>query len=285
MKSIEDIILDRDQRGISEVRKLVPSNFCERSSNLILKNPGKILITTGFYILSAGAAETDGPPGAIAIGNGLEKLGYQVTYVTDRYAHDLMINCKSESSKVIEFPIASIADSKTYAANLLDSENPSVLLSIERCAASDDEIYRNMRNADISDHTARIDLMFPMHEQTVGIGDGGNEIGMGNIRQGVLESQTLVTYPAVATVNELIISSVSNWGGYGLLAALSIQTNKNLLPSPEEDNETIIKMVDMGAVDGFSGEQTYKVDGFELEGNSLALRELHSLVDEALGKQ
>jgi len=38
-------------------------------------------------------------------------------------------------------------------------------------------------------------------------------------------------------------------------------------------------------VDGFSGEQTYKVDGFDLEGNSLALRELHSLVDEALGKQ
>ena len=86
-----------------------------------------------------------------------------------------------------------------------------------------------MRNADISDHTARIDLMFPMHEQTVGIGDGGNEIGMGNIRQGVLESQTLVTYPAVATVNELIISSVSNWGGYGLLAALSIQTKDALL--------------------------------------------------------
>lgn len=285
MTSIEDIILDRDQRGISEIRRLLPANFCERSSNLILENPGKILITTGFYILSAGAAETDGPPGAIAIGNGLEQLGYQVVYVTDRYAHNMMINCKSENSKVIEFPIASIADSQAYAENLLNTEKPSVLLSIERCAASDDEIYRNMRNADISDHTARIDLMFNMHEQTVGIGDGGNEIGMGNIRKGVSESQTLVTYPAATTVKELIISSVSNWGGYGLLAALSIQTNKNLLPSLEEDSSIIIKIVDMGAVDGFSGEQTYKVDGFDLKENELALRALHSLVDRVIEKQ
>ena len=40
---------------------------------------------TGFYILAAEAAETDGPPGAIVIGNALQSIGYEVVYVTDRY--------------------------------------------------------------------------------------------------------------------------------------------------------------------------------------------------------
>ena len=82
MNTIEDIILDHDKRGISELRNLVPQDFCKRSSDLILENPGKVFITTGFYILTAGAAETDGPPGAIAIGNALEKLGYEIVYIT-----------------------------------------------------------------------------------------------------------------------------------------------------------------------------------------------------------
>ena len=38
-----------------------------------------------------------------------------------------------------------------------------------------------MRNQDISDNTAKIDCLFGLHHKTIGIGDGGNEIGMGNI--------------------------------------------------------------------------------------------------------
>ena len=68
--TIEDLILSNDQRGISELRDLVPADYCTRAAKLVLDNTGTVLITTGFYILSAGAPETDGPPGAIAIGVG-----------------------------------------------------------------------------------------------------------------------------------------------------------------------------------------------------------------------
>ena len=93
------------------------------------------------------------------------------------------------------------------------------------------------------------------------------------------KSETLVSYPAVSKVSELIIASVSNWGGYGLLAALSIATGKNILPTVDEDTERISNMVDLGAVDGFSGEQINKVDGFNLTENAALLEKLHRLVE------
>jgi len=277
--TIEDIILSNDQRGISELRDLVPADYCTRAAELILANTGTILITTGFYILSAGAAETDGPPGAIAIGVGLERLGYKVKYVADEHSSNLLRPYVAESSDVIDFPITTFPKSVQYAEDILNTENPSVLISIERCAAAADGLYRNMRDLDISDQTAKVDLLFDMHSKTIGIGDGGNEIGLGNVIDGVAKSETLVSYPTVSKVTELIIASVSNWGGYGLLAALSISTDKNVLPTVEEDTERISKMVDLGAVDGFSGEEIYKVDGFDLTENAALLEKLHELVN------
>ena len=171
---IEDIILSNDQRGISELRDLVPADYCTRAAELILANTGTILITTGFYILSAGAAETDGPPGAIAIGVGLERLGYKVKYVADEHSSNLLRPYVAESSDVIDFPITTLPKSVQYAEDILNTENPSVLISIERCAAAADGLYRNMRDLDISDQTAKVDLLFDMHSKTIGIGDGGN---------------------------------------------------------------------------------------------------------------
>ena len=56
--------------------------------------------------------------------------------------------------------------------------------------------------------------------------------------------------------------------------------NKNLLPSVETDTANIQKIVSMGAVDGFSGQNINKVDGFTLDENSAFLNQLHSLITD-----
>ena len=114
--TIEDIILDNDRRGISHLRPYVPADFCDRAAQLVLDNPGTAFIVTGFYILDAGLIETDGPPGAIAIGNALEQLGYPVAYVTDSYGTAVMEATKSDAASVIDFPIADDAESEAYAS-------------------------------------------------------------------------------------------------------------------------------------------------------------------------
>ena len=83
-------------------------------------------------------------------------------------------------------------------------------------------------------------------------------------------------------MDRLIIASVSNWGGYGLAAAISQLVGRNLLPSVEEDARLITRMVDDGAVDGGSGQNRYYVDNFTLEQNGELLALLHQKVNETL---
>lgn len=273
--SIEDIILDNDRRGISALRTHLPEDFCDQAASLVLEHPGTAMITTGFYILAARAVETDGPPGAIVIGNALQSIGYDVVYVTDRYATPLMNAVVGSRARVIDFPIDDDEASKKYADDLLAEINPSVVIAIERCGLTSESLFRNMHGQDITQYNARVDYLISGHPNTVGIGDGGNEIGMGNLVEEIPMVPTLVKAPCVTTVSKLIISSVSNWGGYGLAAALSKQKGKNLLPSVEEEQDLVKRTVNMGAVDGMSTKSEYKVDGFTLEENSQALVKLH----------
>ena len=276
--SIEDVILDHDSRGISALRSHLPQDFCDQAASLVVEHPGVAIIVTGFYILTGRAPETDGPPGAIAIGDALQSLGYEVVYVTDRYTVPLMAAAAGPAARVIDFPITHDEASRRFADELLSEVQPSVLIAIERCGLTHEGLYRNMRGQDVTEYTARVDHLFSGHPNTVGIGDGGNEIGMGNLASVISATPSLVKLPCITTTTRLVISSVSNWGGYGLVAALPRQKGKNLLPTIEAEQELVRRMVDMGAVDGMSARSEYRVDGFSLEENSQTLARLHHLL-------
>ena len=278
--TIEDIILDRDRRGISQLRHHLPADFCDRAARLILANPGVALITTGFYILDAGLVETDGPPGALAISSALETLGYDVIYITDAHGIPVMNAIKSHASRVIEFPITDDAQSQRFAADILADLTPSVLIAIERCGFTHELKFRNMRGRDITPYNARIDYLFADHPASVGIGDGGNEIGMGNLAAEIPLVDSLVKLPCVTRVTAPILASVSNWGGYGLAASLSKLARRNLLPSEQEALTALRTTVDAGAVDGMSALQEYKADGFTLEENAETIRQLQAILAE-----
>ena len=280
--TIEDIILSEDKRGVSALRPFLPDDFCDRTARYILEHPGRVAIITGFYILTAGQHETDGPPGALAIGNALESLGNEVTYVTDVHTAPMMRGWLGSGAHVVEFPIAGEAESRAAASALIAELKPDLVIAIERCGRNASDVYLNMLSRDITEHTARLDYLFELGVPSVGIGDGGNEIGMGNVVEHIPPVATLPDEPAISTVDRLLIASVSNWGGYGLVAAISRLSGRNLLPTVEAENRLITMMVDEGAVDGGSGLNRYYVDNFTLEENGELLDLLHQKVNEGL---
>ena len=280
--TIEDIILSEDMRGVSELRPFLAGDFCDQAAQYVLDHPGRVAIITGFYILTAGKHETDGPPGAIAIGSALEALGREVTYVTDCHTAPMMREWLEDRSQVVEFPIADEETSRAAARQLLGELRPDLLISIERCGRNAEDVYLNMLSRDITEYTARLDYLFELGIPSVGIGDGGNEIGMGNLVEHIPPVDRLPDEPAISTVDRLVIASVSNWGGYGLVGAMSLKVGRNLLPSLEDDARLIAQMVDEGAVDGGSGLNRYYVDNFTLEQNGELLGLLHKLVEERL---
>ena len=279
MSTIEDIILRYDKRGMTPLRPHLPEDYCTRAARCVLDAPGRALIATGFYITRAGATETDGPPGAYFIGKALEALGRPVTYVTDRLTTPVFDGIVA-AEDVVDFPFADAEASEAFAVALLERLQPSVAIAIERCGFTGPGRYLNMRGQDTSEYHAKLDYIFMHHGATVGIGDGGNEIGMGNLAEQIPSVEQLPNEPCVTTVSELIIASVSNWGGYGLVAAMSLLAGRNLLPSPEQEEDIIRAMVDRGAVDGVASAPVYGVDGFTLQENRRTLEALHRLLAE-----
>lgn len=285
-RTIEDIILDHDRRGIGALRPHVPADFCGQAARYVLAHPGPVIITTGFYILMSDAPETDGPPGAFAISNAIRSLGHTVVHLADAPVAGMMsswLGHAGDPSRVVDFPIsADAAGNAAFVSDILDEFQPGLVISIERCSPDAEGIYRNMRGRDISPQTARIDQLFGRGLPSVGIGDGGNEIGMGNLADIVAGADQLPDNPAVVGCDQLVISSTSNWGGYGLVAALSLEIGRNLLPDVDTDAECIRFLVDAGAVSGVSGEHDYLVDEFTLDENAAVLVELHDLVNKQL---
>lgn len=275
--TIEDVVLRHDKRGVSDLRPHLPKDFCHQAAQLLAGPPGVALITTGFYILRTGTPETDGPPGAVAIGHALERLGWRPLYVTDRVCEPLMQGLTAPG-QVIGFPVTDALASVRFAKEVLDRHRPSLLISIERCGRTANGRYLNMRGLDVSAETAQIDFLFEGIIPSVGIGDGGNEIGMGNVADAVAASGKLVSDPCVTSVSRLVIASVSNWGGYGLVAALSALTGRDLLPTVEDERRLVERTAALGAVDGTTGEADGKVDGFDPPVTAEILTDLRRLV-------
>ena len=228
-RSIEKIVLQNDTRNISSLENFLKPNFINSAAKIILKNKGTVFITTGFYIVYAKASETDGPPGAIALGNALKKIGYKVVYVTDKWSIEILKGMTSDT--IIDFPIHDHENSKEFAINLINELKPSVSISIERASLMEDGTYRNWKSQDISPYNAKLDYIFRNTSNTIGIGDGGNEIGMGNLFNEIKKTDGLPDKPAVTKVDELIVSSCSNWGAFGLICSISEIKSVNLLPS------------------------------------------------------
>ena len=212
--SIEDIILKYSRRGMPVLRELLPENYCLDAAEEILSwERGTVLLTTGFYV--AGYAETDGPLGTMALAGALRKLGFFPVIVTDRYCEGYF----EAEDIAVEYMDLDADDAAADA--ILEKYQPVGLISIERCGRDLNGIYANMRHVDISAGTAPCDALFLKALgtiPTIGVGDGGNEIGMGNVAEAVRTRLDLV--PAEVKADILVIATVSNWGAYGIVAAL-----------------------------------------------------------------
>jgi D-glutamate cyclase len=149
---------------------------------------------------------------------------------------------------------------------------PSALISIERQGVTDEGHYhygRGERN--VPEIFAKIDRLFELAKEngfyTVGIGDGGNELGMGNIREAIRQNLPFGDKIApIIEVSLLVSATVSNFGCYGIEACLAaITVNLDVLHSPEQEKALIEACVREGAVDGVTGFIEPLVDALPVE--------------------
>jgi D-glutamate cyclase len=227
----------------------------------------RVLIVTGFTV-EPDMPETDGPPGAAVLGRALRRLGARVTYVTDTINVPLVeaaLKTLDEPSDVAVYPRE--ADG---ARRLLAAERPTHLVAIERPGRNRVGDYLNMRGESVAAWNAPIDELFvvatALRPATIGIGDGGNEIGMGKVRTRLARLDALrARIATVVPVDHLVVAGVSNWGGYGIVAALGRLTGLDLLHTPEIERRLIEACVAAGACDGVTRRREPTVDSLAAE--------------------
>ncbi len=276
--TIEDAILQNSHRGMTKLAEFLPADFCHEAAREILSWERKeVLLTTGFFV--NGFPETDGPAGTMVLASALKQLGFNPIIVTEAFGRAYFADC--------DLAVLTVQKSFTKAQfeELLDKFNPAGLISIERCGRNADGEYLNMRGKSVGELTSSIDDLFFAAQgriPTIGIGDGGNEIGMGALLNEIHAS--LAIDPCVVPVDKLVVASVSNWGAYGLAGCLEELTGIFLLPSLSDVEDFLNYTVSLGSVDGVSGQCVATVDGYELPASRAVYNHILRLANTAAGK-
>jgi D-glutamate cyclase len=239
----------------------------EAACRSIAEHPDPLVaVVTGFFIPSADppAFETDGPLGAGFVMRALAEFGIQCA-----------LNIEAPMGTVIYAALRSLPG---YKAVPISRPGTTHILSIERAGPAADGNHYTMRGRDVSEH---LPLAGPLenwlalrnvvqHGSTVtaiGIGDGGNEIGMGKIPHETIVKNIPngdLIHCRVPT-DHLIVAGVSNWGAYALAAGVYVLRGVKPpadLFDPDRERAILEVMVREGPlVDGVTGKQTATVDG------------------------
>ncbi|XP_077419712.1 D-glutamate cyclase, mitochondrial isoform X2 [Vanacampus margaritifer] len=318
-----DAIIGEDpgQRGI---KALFIQDELLRSC-MALSHASSVAITTGFptHYMHSPPDETDGPPGAIAMATMLLSLGKQVTMVTDKRAVQMNQAIIDEAVRtgVLKSTIPLVTFEETVpnpALNFLchhgDPAKPRYdhLVAIERSGRAEDGNYYNMRGINIKHLVDPIDDMFLAAKNipgitTIGIGDGGNELGMGKVKEKVkslMPKGVLIACDVPA--DYAITAGVSNWGGYAVACGLYLlktcpvhqrylnkglgadhQTPKELqdwttnLPSVDKEESILSTLVRFGIRSGKTAHLAMEVDGLSFHPTHSAI--ITRLLDVTLG--
>jgi hypothetical protein len=328
--SLEDLIRhDPAGRGVAGFRadgQRLGDGQLEAAARSLVSARG-VCIVTGFGVYDGEryVAETDGPPGALALAEVLLPSGAEVALVSDSIGLPALTVGREAlnlgATSLHEFPFedenaSSVARQSNEAAFnarsdawveafLASDARPRVthLVAIERVGpshtlqsiavqvredfqrdvpAESRNVCHNMRGEPINGSTAKTHRLFEIVRQrklpitTIGIGDGGNEIGMGQFSWEVLRA-AIACGPAGSVACRIatdltILAGVSNWGGYALAAAVArLNGHDHFLDkwNAQREQQLLQTLVEKAhCVDGLTRRREATVDGLSVEASA-----------------
>ena len=248
----------------------------------------RVGLITGFFVPLADppAAETDGPAGAALLATGLYRAGLTCRLLTDTPCAGAC-GAALSAAGIGDVEVDVVAPDAPLASAITAWREADIdwVIAIERCGRSAGGPPRNMRGVDISGWTAPLDDVFLAGPwQTIAIGDGGNEIGLGSLPRALVtrhvDKGELIA--CVTPASHLVMAGVSHWGAYALLAALGLlrpDWREAMLGclDPVLDAAILRTLVWQGpAVDGVSQRQALTIDTLGLPDHHAKLAEIRA---------
>ncbi len=243
------VVLDLYQSARSKFGKPLSLDATEKILSGVEKSKN-VLITTGFIVPPWLEPETDGPVGAATLARSLNlALDLVPIIVTEKSSVRKMSGLMEaagfrvrEYEKLGKAPRRAAVipftcdpgEARSDAEKLIQSIAPSSVIAIEKASPNRVGVFHSGVGVDVSLLSAKVDRLIEAAKQsgipTIGVGDAGNEIGMGCIEEDV--RRLLPTgkdcgcpcregVASAVRTDSLLVTGTSNWGATAIEALIS----------------------------------------------------------------
>src|SRR5437867_2493841 len=155
---------------------------------------------------------------------------------------------------------------RAQAQELLDRWNPSAIIAVENLGPNAKGEFHSLQGMNATVGAAKVHYLFELATQrgilTIGIGEGGNEMGCGLIYEDtrrIMPAGSRCQCPCedgmatTVSTDVLVIGGASNWAAYGISACLGFLVGDSLLL---QDAATERRVVEQCALSGASDGMT-----------------------------
>lgn len=282
-----------------------------------LKPRDTVLLVTGTGIDQwCPEGESDGPIGVAALAHALDRA----------FSAKLVVSCEEamapamkatlhaagqfvysrkhyalleEKAAIVEpFPLGEEAG-RAAAKELVETYHPAAMIFVERLGPNEAGIY-HFCTGTVSSPEEMSYGHFLLEEArqrgifTIGIGDGGNEIGFGKVTDAVKKLIDLGAtckcpcgkgMATVAETDVLVSAAISNWGAYGIAAMLAYMMGDDKILHDEQTEYRMTEACVMnGCIDGLFMKPVLGVDGVTVQSSQAVVTLMHQAVRSGLMK-
>jgi hypothetical protein len=245
---------------------------------------GRIAIVTGIILDELPQGEVDGPVGAAVLAQALERLGASVDVIVP-----------PEMIAPVEAIRDSLAASFEIRSDARPAEEYIAAVSIEKLGRNCEGAAHTVMGAPMTQDFAADDLIEALNaagRMTIGIGDGGNEIGFGAIydeARAIAPAGETCRCPCrggiitVTGTQILFPAAVSNYGAYAVTGALAVLAERpDVLPYPDAVGDAIVAAVEAGCIDGGTFRPSVVADdGVPLEAVKAIVAVMRTIVQQS----
>lgn len=238
--------------------------------------------------------ENDGPLGSLVLAEALGRIGHEVSFYTDTAAAgpiEALAAWRGLDCPVVRLEPGSDDEQRSIAAGL------DVAVAVERLGGNPNGIIYGATGVSRSGFRCNTDALFremmALGKPTVGVADGGNEIGCGKIHAVIAETLADLNFTdrtpcgggvfSVVPTDVLVIGTSSNLACAGVVAALALlRVDAELCHTAAAELALIEKGVALGLTDGGTGRVIAAVDGVPATDHAAAVGLMQAIVRRTL---
>lgn len=304
-----DALMNLDPRGYGVCRILYAGSraytgepltmHCAKKMVENIKADDFVFILTGFILLPHKAPEMDGIVSSMLLARSMVQAFDAKPVIicpednieaVKKCARVVGLHCYEDLDKVAALPISmgvitftkDRSEAEEQAEQIIRKILPKAVIAIEAPGANECGEYHNSIGVNITELEAKTDVLFQKLKDrgvlNFAIGDLGNEIGMGTIKEHI---RKYIPYTAKnqckcdchsgilanTCADNIITATVSDWGCYGLMAAIAFLKNDLDIFHKGDMEMEVMRVATRNGIIDMTGSLIPGIDGFNTKMN------------------